>query len=94
MPAWRFGDLAATTSIQSGRKRCSATLLSISQSCSKTCIKADVLIGTGDVPKVLRQGAKQTNADLLVTGCYRYGENQRTHGYAIICAVSIPVLNV
>jgi nucleotide-binding universal stress UspA family protein len=56
--------------------------------------KADVLIGTGDVPKVLSQLAKQTKADLLVTGCYPYGENLRTHGYAIICAVSIPVLNV
>lgn len=57
-------------------------------------VKADVLIGTGDVPKVLSQLAKQTKADLLVTGCYPYGENLRTHGYAIICAVSIPVLNV
>ncbi len=56
--------------------------------------KVDVLIGVGDVPKVLGQAAKQTKADLLVTGCYPYGENLRTHGYAIICAVSIPVLNV
>jgi len=29
-----------------------------------------------------------------VTGCYPYGGNLRTHGYAIICAVSIPVLSV
>jgi nucleotide-binding universal stress UspA family protein len=57
-------------------------------------IKADVLIGSGDVPKVLGQAAKQTNADLLVTGCYPYGGNLRTHGYGIICAVAIPVLNV
>jgi nucleotide-binding universal stress UspA family protein len=57
-------------------------------------VKADVLVGTGDVPKVLSQLAKQTKADLLVTGCYPYGENLRTHGYAVICAVSIPVLNV
>ena len=31
-------------------------------------IKADVFIGSGDVPKVLSQAAKQTKADLLVTG--------------------------
>jgi len=57
-------------------------------------IKADVFIGTGDMPKVLSQAAKQTNADLLVTVCYPYGGNLRIHGYAIICAVPIPVLSV
>jgi nucleotide-binding universal stress UspA family protein len=57
-------------------------------------IKADVLIGSGDVPKVLRQAAKQAKADLLVTPCYPYGGNLRIHGYAIICAVPIPVLSV
>ncbi|MGA7382045.1 MAG: universal stress protein [Terriglobales bacterium] len=57
-------------------------------------IKADVFIGSGDVPQVLRQVAKQTNADLLVTECYPYGGNLRIHGYAIICAVPIPVLSV
>ena len=56
--------------------------------------KADVLIGSGDVPKVLSQAVKQTKADLLVTGCYPYGGNLRIHGYAIICAVQIPVLSV
>lgn len=56
--------------------------------------KADVLIGSGDVPKVLSQAAQQTKADLLVTGCYPYGGNLRTHGYAVICAVPIPVLSV
>ncbi|MFZ0797132.1 MAG: universal stress protein, partial [Terriglobales bacterium] len=56
--------------------------------------KADVLIGSGDVPKVLSQAAKQTKSDLLVTGCYPYGGNLRIHGYAIICAVPIPVLSV
>jgi nucleotide-binding universal stress UspA family protein len=59
-----------------------------------TGIKADVFIGSGDVPKVLSQAAKQTDADLLVTGCYPYGGHLRTHGYGIICAVQIPVLNV
>jgi hypothetical protein len=43
---------------------------------------------------VLCEAAKQTKADLLVTGCYPYGGRLRTHGYAIICAVSIPVLSV
>jgi len=57
-------------------------------------IEADVFIRSGDVPKVLSEAAKQTNADLLVTGSYPYGGHLRTHGYAIICAVPIPVLNV
>jgi nucleotide-binding universal stress UspA family protein len=59
-----------------------------------TGVKADVFIGSGDVPKVLSQAAKQTKADLLVTECYPYGGNLRIHGYAIICAVPIPVLSV
>jgi nucleotide-binding universal stress UspA family protein len=59
-----------------------------------TGVKADVFIGSGDVPTVLSQAAKQTKADLLVTGCYPYGGHLRTHGYGIICAVPIPVLNV
>ena len=60
----------------------------------ETGIKADVFIGSGDVPKVLSQAAKQTKADLLVNGCYPYGGHLRTHGYGIICAVQIPVLSV
>jgi nucleotide-binding universal stress UspA family protein len=56
-------------------------------------IKADVFIGSGDVAKVLSQAARQTKADLLVTGCYPYGGHLRTHGYGIICAVPIPVLS-
>jgi nucleotide-binding universal stress UspA family protein len=59
-----------------------------------TGVKADVFIGSGDVPKVLSQAVKQTKADLLVTECYPYGGNLRIHGYAIICAVPIPVLSV
>ncbi|MGO9377739.1 MAG: universal stress protein [Dissulfurispiraceae bacterium] len=57
-------------------------------------INADVLIGSGDVPMVLSQAAKQTKADLLVTGCRPYGRHLRTHGYAIICAVPIPILSM
>ena len=59
-----------------------------------TSVKADVFIGSGDVPKVLSQAVKETKADLLVTECYPYGGNLRIHGYAIICAVPIPVLSV
>ena len=57
-------------------------------------ITADVFIGSGDVPKGLRQASKQTGADLMITGCRPYGGHLRTHGYSIICAVPIPVLNV
>jgi nucleotide-binding universal stress UspA family protein len=60
----------------------------------KAEVKADVFIGSGDVAKVLSQAVKQTKADLLVTECYPYGGNLRIHGYAIICAVPIPVLSV
>ncbi|MGA8221988.1 MAG: universal stress protein [Candidatus Acidiferrales bacterium] len=56
--------------------------------------KAEVFIGSGDVPKVLSKAVEQTNADLLVNGSRPYGERLRTHGYAIICAVHIPVLSV
>lgn len=59
-----------------------------------TGVKAETFIGSGDVPKVLSQAAKETKADLLVTGCYPYGGHLRTNGYGIICAVQIPVLNV
>ena len=57
-------------------------------------IQVEVLIGSGDVPKVLTEAVKQTKADLLVIECYPYAGNLRIHGYAIICAVSIPVLSV
>jgi nucleotide-binding universal stress UspA family protein len=60
----------------------------------ETGVKANVFIGSGDVPKVLSQAAEQTKADLLVNGCYPYSGHLRTHGYAVICAVPIPVLSV
>ena len=56
-------------------------------------MKADVFIGSGDLPKVLSQAAKQTKADLLVAGATPMAD-LRIHGYAIICAVPIPVLSV
>jgi nucleotide-binding universal stress UspA family protein len=57
-------------------------------------ITADLFVGSGDMPKILSQAAKQTNADLLVFECYPYGGNLRIHGYAVIYAVPIPVLSV
>ena len=57
-------------------------------------IKADIFIGCGDKPTVLSQAAKQTKADLLVTGCHPYAGHMRTHGYATICALPIPILSV
>jgi nucleotide-binding universal stress UspA family protein len=56
-------------------------------------LKAEVFIGSGDVPEVLSQAVKQTKADLLVNQCQPYGGHLR-HGYAIICAVPIPVLSM
>lgn len=56
--------------------------------------KADVFIGSGILPKVLSQAVKQTKADLLINACYPYGGHLRTHGYAVICAVPVPVLSV
>jgi nucleotide-binding universal stress UspA family protein len=57
-------------------------------------IEADVFIGSGDAAKVLKEAARQTQADLLVTVCYPYGGNLRIHGYATICGVPTPVLSV
>ncbi len=56
--------------------------------------KADVFIGSGDVPTVLNEAVKHTKANLLVAGCHPYGGHLRTRGYPIIRAVPIPVLNV
>jgi len=58
-------------------------------------IAAEVFIGSGDVPQVLGQAVAQTKADLLVTGCNPYdGHLRSAHGYGIIRAVPVPVLNV
>ena len=57
-------------------------------------IKADIFIGSGNAAKVLKEAARQTQADLLVTVCYPYGGNLRIHGYGTICAVPTPVLSV
>jgi nucleotide-binding universal stress UspA family protein len=57
-------------------------------------IKADLLIGSGGIPKVLSEMASQTEADLLVLDCYPYSGNLRLHGNAIIFTVPVPVLSV
>jgi nucleotide-binding universal stress UspA family protein len=55
---------------------------------------AEVFIGSGNIPTALSQAAKQTTADLLVTGFQPYGGYLRTHGYAVISALPIPVLSI
>jgi len=60
----------------------------------ETGIKGEVFIGSGDLPIGLSHAAAETKADLLVTGCYPYGTHLRTHGYAIISAVPVPILNI
>jgi nucleotide-binding universal stress UspA family protein len=60
----------------------------------ETGIKAEVVIGSGDVAKVLSQTAKEKKVDLLVTGCQSYGGYLRTHGYAILSQMTIPVMSV
>jgi nucleotide-binding universal stress UspA family protein len=55
---------------------------------------SEVFIGSGNGPKVLSEAAKQAKAEVLVTGCQPYGGHLRTHGFTIICAMPIPVLNV
>ena len=72
----------------------SAALLRSGTAPQEMGIKAGVLYRQRRRPHGPSQAAKQTKADLLVTGCYPYGGHLRTHGYAIICAVPIPVLNV
>ena len=90
----RWGP-GASTPIRGGKKRLPVTLLSVLLTCAHEMgIKADIFIGCGDKPTVLSQAAKQTKADLLVTGCHPYAGHMRTHGYATICALPIPVLSV
>jgi nucleotide-binding universal stress UspA family protein len=57
-------------------------------------INADLLIGSGNVPKALSQMATKIKADLLVLDVYPSSVNLRIHAYAIISTMSIPVLSV
>lgn len=55
--------------------------------------KAEVFIGSGDVPKVLSQAAQQSSADVLIVG-RPSGGRLRATGYGIIRESYIPVLSV
>jgi len=55
---------------------------------------AEVFIGSGDIPKALSLAAQQSQADVLVTGFQPYGGYLKTHGYAVITALPIPVLSI
>lgn len=57
-------------------------------------LNAEVFIGSGDLPKVMSEATKRFEADLLVTGCHPYGNQMRTHCYAIIRLAPVPVLSV
>jgi nucleotide-binding universal stress UspA family protein len=53
--------------------------------------KAEVFIGSGDVPKVMSEAAKERKADLLVVGL---GGRLGTSAYGIIRESRVPVLSV
>jgi len=55
--------------------------------------KAEVFIGSGDVPKLLRQATRQTSADVLIIG-RPPSARLRATGYGIIRESYIPVLSV
>jgi nucleotide-binding universal stress UspA family protein len=55
--------------------------------------KAEVFIGSGDVPKMLSDAARQTSADVLIIGRPPRGRLRAT-GYGIIRESYIPVLSV
>jgi nucleotide-binding universal stress UspA family protein len=55
--------------------------------------KAEVFIGSGDVPKMLSQAAKQLSADVLIVG-RPTGGRLRATGYGIIRESYVPVLSV
>jgi len=56
--------------------------------------KAEVFIGSGDVPKVMSQAAKETKADLLVVGCRSLDHRFGNTAYGIIRESHVPVLSV
>jgi nucleotide-binding universal stress UspA family protein len=56
--------------------------------------KAEIFIGSGDVPKVMSQAAKETKADLLVVGCRSPDRRLGTSAYGIIRESHVPVLSI
>lgn len=57
-------------------------------------INAGVFVGSGDVAKVMAQAAKQTKADLIVTGSRSVSGRFGDTAYAIIRESSVPVVSV
>ena len=55
--------------------------------------KAEIFIGSGDVPKMLSHAAKQSTADVLIIG-RPSGGRLRAAGYGIIRESYVPVLSV
>lgn len=55
---------------------------------------ADVFIGCGDPSKVIRQGAQEKNANLIVVGMRYHNGRLGTNAYGIIREAHIPVLSV
>lgn len=56
--------------------------------------KAEVFIGSGDVPKVMSEAAKEFKADLLVVGCRSLDRRFGNTAYGIIRESHVPVLSV
>ena len=56
--------------------------------------EAEVFIGSGDVPNVMREAAKESRADVLVVGSRSIGGRFGTTAYGIIRESPIPVLSV
>jgi len=65
---WSCGGPAAVTSIKDERGARRQRFPANGKAPARHGHQADVFIGSGDVPKVLSQAAKQAKADLLVTG--------------------------
>lgn len=60
----------------------------------ETGTKGKVYIGSGEVPKVMNQAARDTRADLIVLGHRCIGGRFGTTAYGIIRDAGIPVLSV
>jgi len=56
--------------------------------------KAEVFIGSGDVPKVMSQAAKETKADLLVVGCRSLDHRFGNTAYGIIRESHVPIFSL
>jgi nucleotide-binding universal stress UspA family protein len=56
--------------------------------------KGEVFIGTGDIPKVMSQAAKETKADLLVVGSRSLDHRFGNTAYGIIRESHTPILSV